>query len=245
MASGNHLAGILENLDSRTSLLASYAVASAVTQEEQHGLFVRAVPSTESSSGSTVYIGAAVESRIHAIQPEYRPFYIDSPPERLSSREKLFEELKENLEDYDAKFVNMLEGSEAALNSGSPDHLSQTAHSMRDLFQQLLEYLAPSEVVKAQPWFESTEGAPGGVSRRARLRHLLYGSGEAIDDAVIEQLDITAYAAKQSLDLCIARAHEHDPSLTDDEGKLAIDQARFSLSKVLELFRVYREDKID
>lgn len=245
MASGIHLAGMLDNLSSRAGLLSNYAIASVQAQEEPHGRFVLAVSSTVGSSGSAVYIGAAVESRIHAIQPEYKPYYIDSPPERLTSREQQFKELAEVLAGYDVKFGNMLEGSEAALELESPDHLSQAAHSMQDLFQQLLEHLAPSEVVKSQPWFESTEGAPGGVSRRSRLRYLLYGSGESIDEGIIDQLDITAHAAKQSLDLCIARAHDHDPSLTDDEVRLAIDQARFSLAKVLELYGACREDQSD
>ncbi|MFV2045170.1 MAG: hypothetical protein ACC700_18290 [Anaerolineales bacterium] len=243
MASGTQLAGTLDNLYSRAGLLANYAAASVEAQEKQHGHFARAVSSTDTSSGSAVYIGAAVESRIHVIQPEYSPLYIDSPPERLTSREQHLEELAEMLVEYDAKFGSMLEGSEAALDQELPDHLSQAAHSMRDLFQQLLEHLAPNEAVEAQPWFKPTEGAPGGVSRRSRLRYLLYGSGESVDEGVIEQLDITAHAAKQSLDLCIARAHDHDPSLTDDEVRLAIDQARFSLAKVLELSHAYREDQ--
>jgi len=244
-ASGLQLAGTLDNLNSQAGLLSGYAIASAQAQEEQHGHFVRAVSSTEGSSGSAVYIGAAVERRIQAIQPEYKPFYIDSPPQRLISRGQQFRELAEMLGEYDARFRSMLEGSEAALDLDSADHLSQAAHSMRDLFQHLLEHLAPSEAVKAQPWFELTEGAPGGVSRRSRLRYLLYGSGELIDEGIIGQLDITAHAAKQSLDLCIARAHDHDPSLTVDEVRLAIDQARFSLAKVLELYSEYREDRID
>jgi len=242
-ASGILLAGTLQYLDSQAGFLANSAEASVRAQAEKHEFFLRSVSSTDSSAGSAVYMGAAVESRIRVIQPEYRPLYVDSPPERLTSREQQFKELAEMLEEYDAKFRNMLEGSEAALKLDSPDHLSQAAHSMRDLFQQLLERLAPNEAVIVQPWFESTAGAPGGVSRRSRLRYLLYGAGESIDECIIEQLDITAHAAKESLDLCIARAHDHDPNLTDEEVRLAIDQARFSLTKVLDLHSTYRGDQ--
>lgn len=238
--SGTHLAGTLEILDSRTSFLAANASSAAKDQEEQHGNFMRLVPSTDSSSGTALYVGASVESRIHVIMPEYHPRYLETPPERIASRDQQYEELLKLLTKYDPKFANMLEGSEAALNVSSPDHLSQAAHSMRDLFQQLIEELAPSKVVEAQPWFETTTGAPGGISRRSRLRYLLYGSGELVDEGVIEQLDVAADAAKQSLDLCIARAHDHDPSLSSDEVRLAIDQGRFSLAKVIAMHRELR-----
>jgi hypothetical protein len=134
----------------------------------------------------------------------------------------------------------MLEGSESALGISTPDSQSQAAHSMRDCFQQLLEQLASSRVVKSQPWFTPTEGAPGGISRRSRLRYMLYGSGENVDARTIQQLDELADIAKDSLDLCIARAHDHDPSLTKEEVILVVDQARNTLLHVLKLYNSFR-----
>ena len=134
----------------------------------------------------------------------------------------------------------MLEGSETALGIDTPDSQSQAAHSMRDCFQQLLEQLAPSKVVESQPWFKPTDGAPGGISRRSRLRYMLYGSGENVDDRTIQQLDELSDIAKNSLDLCIARAHDHDPSLTKEEVLLVIDQARNALLHVLKLYNSFR-----
>ena len=137
----------------------------------------------------------------------------------------------------------MLEGSEAALLTNTPDSQSQAAHSIRDCFQQLLEDLAPTKVVESLPWFESTEGAPGGISRRSRLRYMLYGSGENIDDGTIQKLDEVSDIAKNSLDLCIARAHERDPSLTKEEVILVVDQARNALIDVLRLYNSFRSSR--
>jgi hypothetical protein len=50
---------------------------------------------------------------------------------------------------FGEQYEAMVEGSETALHLETPDSLSQAAHSMRDCFQQLLEELAPSKIVKA------------------------------------------------------------------------------------------------
>jgi hypothetical protein len=135
----------------------------------------------------------------------------------------------------------MLRGSEEALHNEGTDHLSHAAHSMRDLFQQLIEHLAPSEAVKAQSWFVATPGAPGGVSRMSRLRYMLYGTGENLDEEELRQLDDAAERAKIALDVSIARAHDHDPQLTGAEVELAIEHARFSLLEVLRRYAQRRE----
>ena len=234
--SGAQLDRSLANLDAQANDLLDYASESVKHQENLHGLFIYSEPMAYSSSGTAVYNAASIESRFQAIIPEYSPTFIEDPPSNLSSRESQFEQLANMLKPYDPKYLNMLNGSEEALNAVAADHLSQASHSMRDLFQQIIEHLAPTEVVKTQPWFELTPGAPTGVSRRSRIRYLIYGTGENVDDEVIRNLDEIADSAKTSLDLCIARAHEHDPSLTDDEIKLSIDQARFSLIKILDYF---------
>ena len=90
------------------------------------------------------------------------------------------------------------------------------------------------------PGFEPVAGAPGGVSRRSRLQFMLYGSGENVDEDTIRQLDELAEIAKTSLDLCIARTHGHDPTLTKEEVVYAIDHARNELLNVLKLYNSFR-----
>ena len=239
--SGIQLNRSLENLHTQADELLEYASESVEQQEKFHGLFIYSEPMAYSSSGTAVYNAASIESRFQAIIPEYSPTFIEDPPSSISSRDNHIEQLSDMLKPYDPKYLNMLHGSEEALNTDSADHLSQASHSMRDLFQQILEHLAPTDVVKSQPWFEETPAAPTGVSRRSRIRYLIYGTGENVDDEIIRNLDEIADSAKRSLDLCIARAHEHDPSLTNEEVRLSIDQARFSVIRILEHYNKRRD----
>jgi len=234
--SGTWLANRIESLDTELDIILGYAADAGGIDENYHRQFLSAVSSTDSTAGSAIYLGAGIEKRFLSIEPTYKPVLTDFEPKRLTSREELFEELKSVLDTLGKEFVVMLQGSEIALGLTNPDSLSQAAHSMRDCFQQLLEQLAPSKVVESQPWYKATPGAPGGISRRSRLRYMLYGSGENVDEQAIKQLDVLTDIAKNSLDLCIARAHDHDQSLTREEVLLAIDQGRNALLHVLKQY---------
>lgn len=239
--SGTHLDNSLSYLDQSISRMARMASESGDISEEQHLRFAQSRFSTDSSEGAAIYLGASLESRFSAIEPRYTAIIPVSGTSRLTSRDALYQELRITLVEFGDEYTVMLDGSEAALGVASPDSLQQAAHSMRDCFQQLIEYLAPSRVVKSQPWFEKTDGAPGGVSRYSRLRYMLYGSGNNVDESTIQQLDELAEIAKRSLDLCIARAHGRDLSLTREEVLFAVDQARNDLLNVLKLYRAFRE----
>lgn len=178
--SGIRLANRIELFDQDVDGLLGITREGGEADKEHHVRFVYAMPSTDSSAGTAVYLGASIEARFVAIDPVYRPVLEDFEPQRLTSRDNLFQELRSALDVFGKEYVAMLDGSEKSLELSTPDSLSQAAHSMRDCFQQLLEQLGPTEAVKAQPWFKFTEGAPGGVSRRSRLRYLLYGSGEKV-----------------------------------------------------------------
>jgi len=234
-ASGIHLSNALNRFDINTQHIPGLLSGGAAFGDDQHDLIILRLNQTSTDSGSAIYMGAGIERRLESINPDYQPFVIVNPPERLETRENLLSELKERILIYGDPFVHMLSGSEEALDSNTPDHLSQASHSMRDLFQQLIEFLAPTKVVKKQPWYEFVDGPQDGVSRRQRLRYMLYGSGLGFEEDIIQQLDETAKDAKESLDLIINRAHNHDPDLTLNEVSNAIDFARFSLNEVLEI----------
>jgi hypothetical protein len=238
--SGSWMQNRIQSLDNELDDILGYAKEAGKIGDDYHARFNFAISNTDSTAGTAVYLGAEIEKRFLVIEPEYSPVLSKFEPERLTSRETLFQELKQSLEEFGQEYVEMLQGSETALDLTNPDVLSQAAHSIRDCFQKLIGHLAPSKVVKSQPWFEPTEGAPGGVSRRSRLRYMFYGSGENTDDKTIQQLDELADITKNSLDLCIARAPEHDPSLTKDEVRLAIDQGRNALLHVLNQYKSFR-----
>ena len=192
------------------------------------------------TSGSMLYGGAQIEQRIQSRLPDYQPQLHKEKTEYMGSREQLFDDLSNLLRQYDPQYTQMLYGSEEALEKRGHDSLTQAAHSMRDLFQQIMEHLAPTEVVRTQPWFRTEPTAPGGVSRLLRLRYIVYGSGTHLDRDQLLVLDDSARSAKEALDLCIARAHNHDPELTKSEVQLAIDQARDHLRWVLEKYEERR-----
>jgi hypothetical protein len=235
---------MLENrialFDNDMDRIQSIACASNETDEALHKQFLGSVESSDSSAGTAIYLTASIERRLQKIEPFYQPTLDANKPERLTSRLTTLEELKSNLISFDSKYIAMVDGSEITLSAESPDCLSQAAHSIRDCFQQIIEDLAPSSVVNLQPWFTSTNGAPGGVSRRSRLMYILYGSGENIDEREIQRFDELAEIAKSSLDHVIDRAHYHDISLTKEEVQLAIDQARDSLLQILRLYNGLR-----
>jgi hypothetical protein len=69
----------------------------------------------------------------------------------------------------------------------------------------------------------------------------LYGSKIGIDDKEIDQRDLLADKAKTALDLIIKRAHDHDPNLTNEQVRVAIDHARYQLNAVLRIYLGRRE----
>lgn len=219
-----------------------YNVAGRV-QQDAHERFLISANTFTATAGSMVYISAEIEKRIESLNADYQPIFVMNKPEPINSRLEVLTNLKQILRAYNPKYIHMLNGSEEALLNERADHLSQAAHSMRDLFQQLIEDLAPSDAVSSQPWFVATPEAPGGVSRKSRLRYMLYGTGKNLNEEELNHLDKVAEQAKRALDLSIARAHEHDVKLTRDEVKMAIDHARFSLLEVLKRYTQRREAK--
>ena len=203
---------------------------------EYHSRFIGTDGSTDSTGGTIAYLGANIELRIKSNDPYYEPVILDEEPDILPSRTDVLADLVSLLKPYNEKYIAMVEGSEESLFSGETDSLSQAAHSMRDCFEQLIRELAPTNVVKNQPWFEPTPEAPGDVSRRSRLRYILYGSGVSYDQPIVDRFDDLADIAKKSLDICIGTAHSHELMLSQESAQLAIDQARYNLFTILKLY---------
>ena len=220
-------------------------IQSIVTNYENDSIknyarFDYVAESSGSSGGTAVYLGSSIENRFQAIDPSYNPIINRLDRKVIKPREVILSDLISILKPFGENYVAMVEGSESALVSNHPDAFSQGAHSMRDCFEKILKQLSPNDVVINQPWFEPTPKAPGNVSRRSRMRYILYGSGENIDEKEIIRFDELADIAKNSLDICIKRAHDHDLSLSREETRLAIDQSRNSLLHILKLYNELR-----
>jgi len=204
------------------------------SKQAEHERLLGHFASVESTSASAVYITYQMEHRLETIVPGYQQTPRGPEARLLPSHNQLLDDLRRLLLPLGERYVLLLDASEQRLHSPGLDFLSQAAHSMRDLFDEIVHLLAPSQAVRQQPWFVETPEAPDGVSRRSRIRYMLYGSGATTEQEALAQLDELAAGAKTSMDLIIARAHDHDPSVGETMVEQAIDHARFALVRVLE-----------
>ena len=205
-----------------------------------HNQIMNEFSETSGSAGTAVFLAAGIDSRFQIIDTAYKPPEPSDVFPINEYRENVLTRLLKLVEPYGQKYYSMIEGSESALERGTPESFAQAAHSIRDCFQSLIEYLAPTQVVQSQPWFELTPGSPTSVSRKSRIRYLFYGSGENVNNDVLKKYDDQAGIAKESLDLCIKRAHDHNPEMTIDEAKASIDQGRSSLLSLLLKYQEFR-----
>ena len=157
----------------------------------------------------------------------------------LKTHDEIFEELLDLLEGYNKKYTKMLIGSEEALKSEHEDSKCQATHSMRDLFQQFLEENAPNIILKDLAWFEETKGAPGGVSRRSRLKYFIYGNCKNINERILGNLDQIVNDAKTTLDIAQEYAHNHSIDIDLDTAKSIIDKIRSSRIEAINLHTEY------
>ena len=230
-----NLINSVTDLHQNFTTLNDYEKMYSVSAENYHDQFLEKNLMVTTASGTAMFSAAHLEQRYQALSPTYEVIFPTFEIEILNSRDIVFNKLKDFLSTYKSDYVNMLEGSENSLNDTHQDHLSQAAHSMRDCVAQIIEELAPTKVVKEQPWYTAVEGAPNGVSRRYRIRYMVYGSGESVDKDVINQLDDFIDRSLTSLNLAMERAHDHS-DIGKEEVQLTIDQTRFALLELLKRY---------
>jgi len=83
------------------------------------------------------------------------------------------DDLDRALADLSPEFVNMRRGAWRASRSQAPDTLRQSAHSGRELVNQVLQRVSPNDEVQAQSWFSPNPNKPQEVSRKARYKHAI------------------------------------------------------------------------
>jgi len=94
---------------------------------------------------------------------------------------------------FDVKLAVRVEGAFFALRSGSPDGVSQAAHSLQEAMDRTLRVAAPSEVAAA--WCQSNHPksltADGRATRAGKVRYLAYAAGVTPEAAepIIQLLD--------------------------------------------------------
>lgn len=98
------------------------------------------------------------------------------------------DDLDEALARVNPNLCDLREGAWSRLESGSADGLRQAADSMRELVDQVLQFLAPIEEVRRAKWFVRDESSDTGVTRAHRARLAMEKRWGSACDATCEQL---------------------------------------------------------
>ena len=199
-------------------------------EDPQWGEFKNATAATFDTAGSAAYSVAQIKVVAH---PRKQDVSLSADWQQVMAPEQPLEDLEQLLSEFDPRYLNMLEGARQGLRQPGADRPRQAAHSMRELFMQIVRELAPSEAVKAQPWYDpgQDDTDKGKVSRKSRIRYILYGSGRGFDDDQLAQLDQLAGSALKALDVCTGKTHGHNPELA--EAKIAVTHAASALGAIL------------
>ena len=120
----------------------------------------------------------------------YNPKIDIEEPYFLDIKE-LEDELDNELNEIDKSLSKRRKGAWDTLYSSSDDKLAQAAHTMRDIFSNIISLFASNEAVKNSDWWEEALNTKEGVSLRQRIRYLLFGPKENIvNDSEIRVIEI-------------------------------------------------------
>jgi hypothetical protein len=142
------------------------------------------------------------------------------------------DELDAALEKLDTHLIEVRRGIWSALDSGQPHSLAQAAHSARELVDQVLKAGAPDDKVRAAPSFQPDASSSSGITRRMRLKFLMweYKSEMSENDlAIAEAAADLVLAVERKL---MAEAHSRTEN-EYEEVKSAVVAAETTLRAVL------------
>ncbi|MCK4357944.1 MAG: hypothetical protein KAW92_04250 [Candidatus Cloacimonetes bacterium] len=83
----------------------------------------------------------------------------------------------------DPKLPERRKGAWTTINSTSLDKKAQAAHTMRDILSTIISKLASNAEVKKTEWWKPTPDKKSGVSLKQRIRFLLFGPKNEIENA--------------------------------------------------------------
>lgn len=94
---------------------------------------------------------------------------------------KCLDDLDHALSRISDTLVELRAGAWSAVLSRQPDSLRQAAHSGRELIDQTLKLGAPDDAVRAAKGFVPDKKGNSGITRRHRLRHLMFKHASSSD----------------------------------------------------------------
>jgi hypothetical protein len=124
----------------------------------------------------------------------------DEPIEGISG------ELPKLLKEIDPNLELKRQGSWQTFYGNGNDRRSQSAHSMREVMNQLLDFLAPEDKVIKAGWYKKPKDtAP--VTRKMKVRFAIAGDGIDISDSAVNLTDSLAEVVDKTYYKLSAEAH--------------------------------------
>jgi len=163
------------------------------------------------------------------VEPENWVTITDAGRRALDRR--TLDDLDEALARISPHLLDVREGAWAALSSGTPDALRQSAHSARELIDQAIKEGAPDSEVLAAAQIESS-ASKGPLTRRDRLTFLMRKHKGAISQSDVGLAAKTIDLILEIDDKLMAVAHGRSaPKASDVEDCLRM--AEISLRRIL------------
>jgi hypothetical protein len=206
--------GILDNFRISSNIAITKTQVALDLIKKGESFVVKAKPyisSATSTCSSTVYSGIAMikQTAINTGTDLYGKYNLHNPS--IEVEQKIQAEIDEKLNKIDPKYIQRRQGAWTTFNSVSSDKKSQAAHSMRDIFRDLLLLWAPNKLVEQVGWWKKL--GKDSVSHNDRIRFLLYGEKEIEDKTELESILKEVKSIDDNLSLLQGTAHGSDQEI--------------------------------
>jgi hypothetical protein len=132
-------------------------------------------------------------------------------PDFLNRRE-IITELDYELEQIEKGLSSKRKGAWETFNSVSKDKKSQAANSMREILRKITSMWASNDDVKTAHWWKYEKDTDDGVSQKHRIRFLLFGLEDEVEDYILESIEKQVKRTYESTQVLNATAHGSDKS---------------------------------
>jgi hypothetical protein len=120
------------------------------------------------------------------------------------------------LDSIDPELERKRRGAWQTFNSYSEDRCSQAIHSMREVFRQLLDKLAPEEDVANAEWYRKPRDAPY-ITRKMRIRYSIGGPVDReLSESTLKLIESLWHSADTMYDKLSKEAHETNTTPTTE-----------------------------
>lgn len=151
---------------------------------------------------------------------------------RRALERRTLDPLDEALCEVDSHLLEMRDGAWSMVASSSADALRQAAHSARELIDQTLRKVGHDEIVRSMPDFKPDATSRSGITRRHRVKAIMYARRGAISDGDIRIVEAACDLVVAVSSKLTAAAHSDEAPDRQDVID-ALHMAEVALRKML------------